>query len=118
MKNFDQDQLKILNETTDNKNKMTWLGTSDYRDPAKYLNPYFDSIIQELAKKDVIIDFYEFKYMNSSTVTSIIYLVELLNSKGIKTVINYKASSKWQSASFKAIKTLSEDMDYIKVEGK
>ena len=116
MSNLKDANLEItLNEGA--KNIITWSGKSDARDPSSIINPYFKSIFDKLAGKDLEIKFEQLKYMNSSTVPPIIQLIKDLEEGGIKSVISYDKESKWQVASFKALETIVRSMENIDVKG-
>jgi len=117
MKNYKDENLEItLNES--DKITMCWLGRSDSREPSAVLNPYINSVIEELGGKKIEVDFSKLEYMNSSTVPPIIQMLKSLNTKGINTVIYYDKNSKWQAASFKALETIANSMSTIEVVGK
>ena len=99
-----------------NNTFMTWLGQSDSRNSDRELNPYLDSLIEELKAAELTIKFSDMKYMNSSTVPPIIRFLKKLDTKGIKTLIIYNAESKWQATSFKALENFSEVLSCITVK--
>ncbi|MBF0120152.1 MAG: hypothetical protein HQK79_15060 [Desulfobacterales bacterium] len=118
MENLDTGSLKINLKQNGNKVTMTWEGESDSRNPMIILTPYFDNLLPELNEKELIIDYTQLKYMNSSTVAPIIQFVKKIDNFQINTIILYDGNSKWQTASFKALQTLSAKMKYITVKGK
>jgi len=117
LENFASGALKININIEDKKAFMTWLGQSDSRNPASELNPYLDSLVDELKTAELTIKFNDLEYMNSSTVPPIIQFLKKLNTSEIKTLITYNAESKWQAASFKALETFSGILNYITVKG-
>ena len=117
MENFTSGALQINISVEDNKAFMTWLGQSDSRNPASELNPYLDSLVDELKPTELTIKFNDLEYMNSSTVPPIIQFLKKLNTNEIKTMITYNATSKWQAASFKALETFSGILNFITVQG-
>lgn len=118
MKNYNSGSLKIVFNQQGGKTKMSWIGQSDDRNPAVSLNPYLDSLIEDLKGTELLVEYRQLEYMNSSTVPPIIQFLKKLNTNGIKTQITYDANSKWQCASFKALETLSLMMNNITVSGK
>lgn len=116
MENLKKDELEIKLENSNDHVKMIWLGKSTAREPSEFLNPYLESVIKEMSAKDCEIDFSKLNLMNSSTVTSIVKLVNNLNSENIKTVVLYKGDIEWQKASFKALETITMTMDHITVK--
>ncbi|MDM8514704.1 hypothetical protein QUF76_00760 [Desulfobacterales bacterium HSG16] len=118
VKNFSNASLQIvISNQGENKYNMNWIGQSDDRTPSTSLNPYLDSLIPALAGSQLVVEYTQLEYMNSSTVPPIIQFIKKLNSNETTTLIHYDASSKWQSASFKAIETLSRMMPHITVKG-
>ena len=80
MDNLKEGKLEIIVERGE-KNIVKWIGKSEDRDPASLLNPYFESLVEEMVGKDAEIQFENLEYMNSSTVTPIIQLIKKLNAK-------------------------------------
>jgi hypothetical protein len=117
MKNLKEGALEINSSISNGKTNIIWLGKSQDRDPGHMLNPYFEGIINEITGTEVSIDFTKLEYMNSSTVTSIINLIRLLDKAKVLTNLKYNKNLKWQSASFKALETITESMTNIKVTG-
>lgn len=117
MKNLKEGTLEINSSISNGKASIIWLGKSQDRDPGHVLNPYFEEIIKELNGTEVLIDFSKLEYMNSSTVTAIINLIRMLEESKISTKLQYDKNLKWQTASFKALETITESMNNIKVIG-
>lgn len=118
MNDLNLGSLNIIMKKDTNKATMAWTGLSVEREPALFLNPYLDKVAEELKGGEIIVEFQSLEYMTSSTVPPIIHFIKKLDINGIKTIINYDKSSKWQTASFKALETISLTMHNIKVEGK
>lgn len=117
MKNLSSDKLSININADGGKVLMTWLGQSDSRNPSTALNPYFESLINDLKACELTIRFDDLEYMNSSTVPPIIKFLKTLNNNEITTIITYDTEKKWQAASFKALETFSGMLNYITVKG-
>lgn len=117
LENFKHGALSVTIRIEDGKAFMDWLGQSDSRNPAVELNPYLDSLVENLNVPELTIRFNDLEYMNSSTVPPIIQLLKKLNSKEINTTITYNVESKWQAASFKALDSFSKVLNYINVKG-
>ena len=117
LKNFASNGLKINTHIDGHTAIMNWLGQSDSRNPGAELNPYLDSLVEEMEGLELTINFADLEYMNSSTVSPIIQFLKKLNAQEIQTEVTYKAASKWQSASFKALETFSKILNCLKVKG-
>lgn len=118
MNNLIHDSLTIETVKDEHAVKMSWIGSSDDRNPASFLDNYMKTLISELAGMELIIDLKKLEFMNSSTVPPLIRFIMDLNSCCIKTTIIYDKDSNWQHASFKALKTITESMLYIHLEGR
>jgi len=118
MENFNKEALEITIREHGSRVFMSWLGQSDDKNPSESLSPYLIGITDTLTGKDLIIDFHELSYMNSSTVPPIIQFLKALHTKKITTRIVYNSQSKWQCASFKALESLSSMMRNLTVTGK
>ena len=115
MESLQQDELLIA-ITEGNPLIIKWTGVCQDKNPGASINPYFDKIAAELGPDPVIVSFTELDYMNSSTISPIIYMCKLLDKKNIKTVLQYNKASDWQHAVFKGLNTLSRMMKNITVE--
>jgi hypothetical protein len=118
MKGLTTGSLTIDFKIINNEVILAWCGKSDERNPSEALNPYLDSLIDELKGKIVSLEYLNLEYMNSSTVPPIVQFIKKLNTNNIETKIIYNSKSKWQSASFKALDALSKVMQHITVLGK
>lgn len=93
-----------------------WRGTSKSPDPALTISPFFETLARTIKDDEVVIDFTKLEYMNSSTVSPIVSLCKLFDSKQIKTTIRYDSRSKWQPGIFKGLVRLSMILKNIRVE--
>jgi hypothetical protein len=117
MDHFEHDLLTIRLQRVGSQAVLAWIGQSGERNPADRLNPYLNGLICRLKGLHLRLSFEKLEYMNSSTIPPIIEFMKKLDENGIPTLITYDAASKWQSASFKALKTLSMLMTHIRVQG-
>lgn len=117
MQDFEDGNLKITVTEESDKHTMMWIGQSDARDSAVIVNPYLDEFLNNFKGKELVLDFQNLDYMNSSSIAPIIQFIFKLNKKAIKTAVLYSAALKWQKVSFKAIEALSKAMPSISVIG-
>ncbi len=117
MNNFVDGRLNITIAKDENKTIMSWIGMSESRSPGALLDPYLDGIIDEL-HGELLIEFRELEYMNSSTVQPIVQFIKKLDTNSLKATISYDKDSKWQAASFKALETITKQMEHITIECK
>ena len=62
-------------------------------------------------------DFRELDYMNSSTITPIIKVLERAKNGKAQITILYKNSLKWQELNFTALEIFGTDDDRLKIKG-
>ncbi|WCL50453.1 hypothetical protein [Leptospira sp. GIMC2001] len=96
---------------------MQWLGRSESRNPAEYLNPYLENFISNIQGKNLVIDYTKLEFMNSSTVPPIIKLIKSCSTNDIKVTIHFNKIVEWQNASFKPLQTVCMNLKNIKIEG-
>ncbi len=116
MKNFKQGDLTITVNTTGSTVTMTWLGQSDFREPADILTPYLDHIVKDIKGKKLAVHYESLGFLNSSTVKVILQFISKLNTAGVETVITYDAEVQWQRVSFKALATFCRRMNFVTVQ--
>lgn len=117
MEDLNTGDLLIKIDETEDKVVMSWLGKSRERDPGLLLNPYLSDMIEELEGSTLTMDFINFEYMNSSTVSPIIKFFQLLEKGNIPTKVLYNSHSSWQCASFKALEVISRSYKNVEVQG-
>lgn len=84
---------------------LTWRGRSIAREPAQFLLPILTRAIEsgERSGKTVVMDFRTLDYLNSSTITPVIRVLEMAKRGTVSLSIIYDASLKWQALSFSAL---------------
>ena len=108
LENFKEEELEIqLTEGDNNIINMEWLGKSRSLKPGVMLDPYLEGLVNKLIDKELICNFSNLEYMNSSTVSSIVTFAQLLNKKSIKTIVAYSNEKEWQEALFEAFKIIA-----------
>lgn len=115
MDSYKVDELEI-EVVRGNPTIIKWRGVSQGINPGSSINPFFDILVRKLKDEEVVVDFCELEYMNSSTVPPIVNLCKLFDAKKIITTIRYSAASSWQPAIFKGLVTLSRILKNITVE--
>jgi hypothetical protein len=86
-------------------------GRSSDRHPEHILGPYFASALVAAAEQQVGLElhFEELDYFNSSTITSLIQLIQEARAKGIKLTYVYDPALRWQKLSFDALRVFVGD---------
>lgn len=83
-----------------------WAGTSEAREPATYLLPYLDELVNELHGALVEVDFSAMDYMNSATIAPIVRFLRALDRHATKVRVLYDPTRTFQRTTFSAIKAL------------
>ena len=103
------DGLSIRPATEGRSLRFTWTGRSTARDPGASLVPYFLGALYQVAAGTTIeMDFQAVEYFNSSTIGSLIYLVEEARRQSVPLVFVYDRRLKWQELSFAPLRVLRD----------
>jgi hypothetical protein len=84
-----------------------FIGRSNERNPSKFIYPILSDAFDQSTtdRKDIILDFMDLEYMNSSTITPILKILDKVKREGTyQLTIMYNQSLKWQDLSFSALK--------------
>lgn len=89
---------------------LEWRGKSVDRQPGKVLDPYLTTAVREAAdgKKVLEMRFGGLEHFNSSTITSLIAVVQSARAAAVRLVLVYDKSLKWQKLSFDALRVLGK----------
>jgi len=111
MDNLQAGDLKIEVESLPTALQLVWRGKSDDRYPGKILQPYFGEALQAALDRRVPLEmhFQHLSHFNSSTITSIIRLIQDARGKGVRLVLLYNQTLKWQKLSFDALRVFAKD---------
>lgn len=118
LEGFTHSELTISVEDKGNVANMNWTGKSRDRNPSAVLTPYLVGIAENLAGYELVCNFAELEFMNSSTVPALISFVQTLEKTEVKTMIYYNKGLEWQVASFSALAVIIRFMNNIELEGK
>jgi hypothetical protein len=90
---------------------LNWLGKSNDRQPNKVLEPFFDKVLDAAATKKLAVEmhFEKLEYFNSSTISSLIQMIQKARTKAVRLVIQYNATIRWQKLSFDALRVFAKD---------
>jgi hypothetical protein len=91
--------------------QLLWKGKSNNRHPGEALAPYFRSVLATVASRRVPLElhFEKLEHFNSSTISSIILLIQESRSRSVKLVLVYDQGLKWQKLSFDALRVFASD---------
>ena len=116
IKTYTSNCLSIQVAEHDSIIKVDWEGKSIDREPAKFISPIMLRVLNmaSVMNKRIIMDFQNLSYMNSSTITPIIKILERAKKGMTQISIFYQKSMKWQELNFSALeifKTKDERFD-------
>ncbi len=99
--------------------EVKWLGKSIDRQPSNFISPVLVKVLNMavVMNKRVIMDFRSLSYMNSSTVTPIIKILERAKKGMTEITILYKKSLKWQELNFSALEIFGTNDDRLEIKG-
>jgi hypothetical protein len=91
--------------------RLVWQGKSNDRQPGRLLTPYFRIALSAAAEGKVPVElhFEKLDHFNSSTITSIIQLIQDARSAAVRLVLVYDGTLKWQRLSFDALRVFAKD---------
>ena len=116
---FSAESLSIEVFETDSAIEVKWLGKSIDRHPSKFISPILVKVLNMAStmNKRVIMDFRSLSYMNSSTITPIIKILERAKKGMNRITILYKNSLKWQELNFSTLEIFGTNDDRLEIRG-
>jgi hypothetical protein len=111
--------LKIeLKEEKDTIN-ISWSGKSVDREPGKFITPILVNAIRRSSglNKKIILDFRKLAYMNSSSITPVIKILERAKRGRTQIRVVYRKSLKWQDLSFSALEIFKTKDGRVEIKG-
>lgn len=106
----------VENDTTID---VKWDGKSVEREPAKFISPILIKVLKMASdhNKRIIMDFRNLSYMNSSTITPIIKILDRAKKGLSKITIVYQRSLKWQELNFTALEVFATEDKRLEIRG-
>jgi hypothetical protein len=91
--------------------QLRFRGRSSDRHPENVLGPYFATALASAAAHEGALElhFEELDYFNSSTITSLIQLIQEARAQGVKLTYVYDPALRWQKLSFDALRVFAGD---------
>jgi hypothetical protein len=116
---FESSLLKITLQENDKQIDVMWNGKSVDRDPSTFLTPILLNVLESSTRgeKAIQMDFRELEYLNSSTITPIIKILERAKRGNNYLTIVYKKSLKWQDLSFSALEIFQTQDGRVAIKG-
>lgn len=99
--------------------RVEWRGKSTAREPGSFIAPILTNALKQSRRtgRPMVMDFLKIEYMNSSTITPIIRILDEAKRKGNTVTVLYKSSLKWQELSFSALEIFQTDDGRIEIRG-
>lgn len=96
-----------------------WKGKSIEREPGKFITPILTRMIKLSSSTDkrVMLNFRELAYMNSSTITPIIKILERAKRGSTRITVFYDKSLKWQDLIFSALTIFKTKDNRVEIRG-
>ncbi len=107
MKPIILDELRIEERVeAPDKVELFFCGRSNARQPIDVLGPYFGQWLDRAASRSskLVVRFEELEYMNSSTISALIHLIQGAKARQLKLELSYAPAKKWQKLSFDALR--------------
>lgn len=94
-------------------------GKSVDRNPGKFITPILVNLLRRHndLRKRIVLDFRKLDYMNSSTITPIIKILERAKKGTARVTVLYKRILKWQDLSFSALKIFQTKDKRVEIKG-
>lgn len=98
---------------------VVWTGRSTGREPSAFILPVLSRAIElvQHTKKPLILDFQNIAFMNSSTLTPIIRLLDRARRTVSTVRVLYKRELKWQELNFTALEIFQTPDQRIEIRG-
>ena len=111
--------LKLELEEKKDAIKISWSGKSIDREPGKFITPILVNAIRRSSglNKKIILDFRELAYMNSSSITPVIKILERAKRGRTQIRVVYRKSLKWQDLSFSALEIFKTKDRRVEIKG-
>jgi hypothetical protein len=111
--------LKIELEEKKDAINISWSGKSVDREPGKFITPILVNAIRRSSglNKKIILDFRKLAYMNSSSITPVIKILERAKRGRTQIRVVYKKSLKWQDLSFSALEIFKTKDGRVEIKG-
>jgi hypothetical protein len=102
---------------------LVWKGRSTDRNPSQAILPFATLWLERALHQSVplCLEFEPLDYMNSSTISAIIQIIQTARTQGVSLVIRYDAAKPWQRLGFEALRVFASNgakLELVAVEGK
>jgi hypothetical protein len=99
--------------------KVAWHGKSVDREPGKFITPILVRLVKRCSEQDkrLVLDFRHLSYMNSSTITPVIKILERARRGSTRVTVLYDGDLKWQELIFSALTIFTTKDDRVELQG-
>ena len=96
-----------------------WEGKSIDREPSKFISPILVKVLEmaSVLNKRIFMDFQSLSYMNSSTITPIIKILDRAQKGMTQITITYRKALKWQELNFTALEVFRTEDNRLEIKG-
>jgi hypothetical protein len=96
-----------------------WNGKSIDREPSKFISPILVKVLEMAGTMDkrITMDFQDLSYMNSSTITPVIKILDRAKKGMTQITILYRKSLRWQELNFSALEVFRTDDNRLEIKG-
>ena len=100
--------------------RLTWRGRSSDREPGRFLVPVLSQLVEgcRRSRSRLCLDFTALEYMNSSTFTPVVKIIDEARRAGVPIALEYSQAKKWQALSFSALRTFETADGSVTVLGR
>ena len=116
---FESNSLKIEVRENNEAISAEWTGKSIHRNPGKFITPILVDILKKGTNenKRIVLDFRKLDYMNSSTITPVIKVLERAARGANELTVVYDKSLRWQDLSFSALEIFKTKDQRVQIKG-
>jgi hypothetical protein len=116
---FKSGKLTLEVEKGNSEINIKWIGKSDDRNPGNFIYPILlDNLkVGTETNMNLILDFQNLEFMNSSTITPIVKILQEAKNSSNSVKIIYSNSLKWQELSFSALEIFETNDKRIEIRG-
>ncbi|MEW6267138.1 MAG: hypothetical protein AB1641_29030 [Thermodesulfobacteriota bacterium] len=112
----------LLNITVADKDdiiNVLWAGKSVDRKPSKFITPILADVLMRSgdSRKRIVLDFRPLEYMNSSTITPVIKVLERVMTGTASLELLYNKAQNWQDLTFSALKIFETEDQRVQIKG-
>jgi len=103
-------RIEILDDGGASPVQLMWRGRGNQRQPGSVLTPFFMHILDEAAQRQTAVElhFEKLEHLNSSTLATVIQLLQEAAAKKVRTEIYYDATLQWQRVNFDVLRVFCD----------